>query len=524
MRHTLPRLLYLPCSRSRIASPTQISSLIHHANKASTCPAHGSNCTSCSSSSTSPSSYTSQLNLVSGLRKMSSLGVGNRGDKEYAFEVSASNLRFGDGVTREVGMDLVNMGAKKVGVFTDATVARLEPMKVVIASLEENGIDYEVFDRCRVEPTDASWEEAIAWSRERDCSHFLAVGGGSVIDTTKAANLFSVYRDSPLLDFINAPVGKGLPVTRPLRPLIAIPTTAGTGSETTGAAIVDIPSLRFKTGIASRALRPTLGIVDSRNTKSCPRSVNMSAGLDVLFHALESYTAIPYDQRSPRPQNPIDRPAYQGRNPISDVFSLWALKTTVEMLPRVLQDEDDAEARKQMLLAATFAGVGFGTAGVHLCHAASYPISSHNKLGPQYTQKGGYEGLGAPIIPHGISVALSAPSVFAFTAPSSPDRHQEILDIFGSFSRNGASPTSSSVADGSLGARVRESVVEFLDSLGGMPRGLEGVGYGVGDLDALVEGMLPQKRVVNLAPNIAQQETEERRDQLKGILTDSLRW
>lgn len=246
--------------------------------------------------------------------------------------------------------------------------------------------------------------------------------------------------------------------------------------------------MRFKTGIASRALKPTLGIVDSLNTQTCPRSVHLSSGLDVLFHSMESYTAIPYDERVPRPKNPIDRPAYQGRNPISDVFSLWALRTCTEMLPRVCRDPiGDHEARKQMLLAATFAGIGFGNAGVHLCHAASYPISSQNKLGPKYTQKD-YEVAGHPIIPHGISVALTGPSVFAFTAPSSPDRHREMLKVFGD---EGAMTAS----EESLGERMRETVAKFLDGLGGVPRGLKGVGYKDGDVESLVEGIL-----VGLAP------------------------
>lgn len=196
-----------------------------------------------------------------------------------------------------------------------------------------------------------SWQNAIDFARQHDFSHFLAVGGGSAIDTCKVANLFTVYKDSPLLDFVNAPIGKGLPIAQTLKPLIAIPTTAGTGSETTGTAIFDYEPLRAKTGIASRALRPSLGIVDPDNTESCPVAVHISSGLDVLFHSLESYTAIPYNERSPRPPNPINRPAYQGRNPISDVFSLWALKTTVKYLPRIAKDPMDEDARSQMLCA-----------------------------------------------------------------------------------------------------------------------------------------------------------------------------
>lgn len=159
-----------------------------------------------------------------------------------------------------------------------------------------------------------------------------------------------------------------MPITKALAPLIAIPTTAGTGSETTGTAIFDLVSKKAKTGIAHRNLKPTLGICDPLNTRTMPSAVHSSSGLDVLCHSLESWTAIPYYERIPRPSNPILRPAYQGANPISDIFSLQALRDTVKYLPRAVKDPDDFEAQSKMLLAATLAGVGFGNAGVHLCH------------------------------------------------------------------------------------------------------------------------------------------------------------
>ncbi|KAF6762615.1 alcohol dehydrogenase [Ephemerocybe angulata] len=438
-------------------------------------------------------------------------------EREYAFEVAASNLRFGDGVTREVGMDLKNMKAKKVGVFTDANVAKLRPMQSAIAALEaESDLPFEVYENVSVEPTEASWRDAIAWARKHDFSHFLAVGGGSVIDTAKAANLFTVYKDADLMDFINAPIGKGLPIKQTLRPLIAVPTTAGTGSETTGTAILDITSRAFKTGIANRALKPVLGVVDVHNTESCPTAVQISAGLDVLFHSLESYTAIPYTERVPRPANPILRPAYQGSNPVADIFSLWALQTTVKNLPRVAKEHDDPEARRQMLLASSFAGIGFGNAGVHLCHGMSYPISGLNKKGPQYKHPGYVTDL--PIIPHGISVALTGPAVFEFTAPSAPDRHRQVLAIF-----NGTTVTDPSIlkiADRDLGAHVYEAIARFLDGLG-VPRGLKAIGYKSGDIGMLAEGTLPQRRVLDLAPGIGDIVGSDGREHITKILERS---
>ncbi|KAI0307098.1 iron-containing alcohol dehydrogenase 1 [Multifurca ochricompacta] len=414
-------------------------------------------------------------------------------DREYAFEVAASNLRFGDGVTREVGMDLKNMKATKVAVFTDPNVAKLLPMKMAIESLSsQQDLPFEIFDRVITEPTEDSWREAIAWSREHDFSHFLAVGGGSVIDTAKAANLFTVYKDADLYDFINAPIGKGLAISKPLRSLIAVPTTAGTGSETTGTAILDITSKSFKTGIASRALKPTLGIVDTLNTESCPTAVHISAGLDVLFHSLESFTAIPYTERSPRPANPILRPAYQGSNPVADIFSFWALEQTVKYLPKVAKDKDN--------FGRVFCWHGFGNAGVHLCHGMSYPISGLNKKGPRY-QHAGYL-VDHPIIPHGISVALTGPAVFQFTAPSSPEKHRQALAVF-----KQTTPLDQSITS------IPDAIASFLDGLG-VPRGLEAVGYTKADVPMLVEGTLPQRHVAG----------EDGREHLTRMLEASLRY
>ncbi|CAK5262718.1 unnamed protein product [Mycena citricolor] len=440
--------------------------------------------------------------------------------KEYAFEVAASNLRFGDGVTQEVGMDLANMKARKVGVLTDENVAKLGPMKATLDSLESQSLEFEVLTLPAGEPTEQSWADAISWSRGHDFSHFLAVGGGSVIDTAKAANLFGVYKDADLFDFVNAPIGKGLPITQTLRPLIAVPTTAGTGSETTGTAILDIPSRSFKTGIANRAMKPVLGIVDTQNTATCPTAVHISAGLDVLFHSLESYTAIPYTERTPRPANPILRPAYQGSNPVADVFSLWALQTTVTYLPRVAKDREDEEARRQMLLAASFAGIGFGNAGVHLCHGMSYPISGLNKKGPGYKHPG-YLNNDKPIIPHGVSVAITGPAVFQFTAPSAPDRHRQALAIFQG--KTTSDPSISRIPDREIGAHLYDAIAQFLDGLG-VPRGLKALGYTAADIDMLVDGTLPQRRVLDLAPGIGDIVGEDGRMHIAKMLQNSLEY
>ncbi|KAI9362263.1 alcohol dehydrogenase [Pilaira anomala] len=423
---------------------------------------------------------------------------------DYAFEMAASNIRFGPGVTSEVGMDLNNLKATKVAVYTDATIAKLHPLKAVVESLEKHKVNYVVYDTCRVEPTDTSFKSAIEFARQHNPDAFVAVGGGSVIDTAKAASLYSAHPEADFLDFVNAPIGKGLPIRKKLHPLIAVPTTAGTGSETTGTSIFDYEPLKTKTGIAHRALKPHLGIVDPLNTRSMPSQVHASSGLDVLCHALESYTALPFNQRSPRPKDPIERPAYQGSNPISDVWSLHALKMVVEYLPRAVKDPEDIEAQSQMLLAATFAGIGFGNAGVHLCHGLSYPISGLNK---SYKHPG--YNVDHAIVPHGVSVALTAPSVFRFTAASCPDRH---IDAAGAFGADTAH-----IKESMAGEVLAEKLTRFLEDLG-VPNGLSAIGYDSSYIPALVEGTLPQHRVTKLAPA-----REPAREQIAAIFESAMK-
>ena len=408
-------------------------------------------------------------------------------EQEIAFEMATSNIRFGAGVTAEVGHDVEDLGLHRVAVFTDPTVSRLPPVATVLESLAGRRISFELFDRVRVEPNDASFAEAIRFAVSGAFDGFVAVGGGSTIDTAKAANLYSTY-PAEFLEYVNPPIGKGRPVPGPLKPLIAIPTTAGTGSETTGVAIFDLTELRAKTGIAHRRLKPTLGLLDPENTRSLPPAVAASTGLDVLSHALESYTAIPYGSR-PRPDGPLLRPAYQGSNPISDVWALEALRMVAEYLPRAVADPGDDEARARMLLAASYAGVGFGNAGVHLPHGMSYPVAGMVK---DYRPPG--YAVDHPMVPHGISVIVNSPAVFRFTASACPERHLAAAGILGA--------DISRAAPADAGAILAGQIVKMMQRVQA-PAGLRALGYTSQDIPALVEGTLPQHRVTKLAPRPA---------------------
>ena len=418
---------------------------------------------------------------------------------DTAYEIATSNIRFGPGTTKEIGMDLKDRGLQRIMVLTDPNLREQAPVQTALAAIAEAGVEYALFDQVRVEPTDASFKAAIAYAQQ-GFDGFVAIGGGSVMDTAKAANVYTTY-PADFLTYVNAPIGWGEPVPGPLKPLIAVPTTAGTGSETTGVAIFDFVEMKAKTGMAHRYMRPTLGIVDPDNTRSMPPQVAASTGLDVLSHALESYTALPFDQR-PRPDRPQLRPAYQGSNPVSDLWALEALRLVEQFLPCAVADPSDDEARSAMCLAAALAGIGFGNAGVHLPHGMSYPVAG---MVESYVPEG--YAIDYPLVPHGFAVIVNSPAVFRFTAPACPQRHLRAAAVLGA--------DCSGAKDEDAGAILADRIVALMRQLGA-PNGLSALGYGSQHIPALVEGTLPQHRVTKLSPRAADAED------LAGIFEDAL--
>ena len=405
---------------------------------------------------------------------------------DTAFTIQPPIITFGAGCLREAGARARACGMTRVAIFTDPVIATLGYVETVANSLRSAGIDVAIYAECAVEPTDVSFREAARFAREGDFDGYFSVGGGSVIDTCKAANLYATHPVEEFLAYVNAPIGEGREVPGPLMPHIACPTTAGTGSESTGIAIFDLLSHHVKTGIASRHIRPTQALVDPDVTLSLPRMVIACSAFDILCHALESYTARPYTHR-PAPADPTLRPASQGANPWSDMGCREALRLLGEFMVRGVEDAGDRDARAELMWAATLAGIAFGNAGVHAPHGMAYAVAGvvRDFKPADYPDH-------EPMVPHGMSVVLSAPAVFEHTAPGDPARHLEAASLLGADTRG--------AGEEDAGEVLSERISQLMRACS-MPNGLAEVGYGEDDIDALVEGAYAQQRLLVNAPS-----------------------
>jgi alcohol dehydrogenase class IV len=416
---------------------------------------------------------------------------------EQIFTMEATPIKYGPGASEEVGWELKRLGVSRVMMVTDPGVVEAGIAGRARELIEAEGIKVEVWDRSRVEPTADSLKAAADFAREGDFDGFIAVGGGTSIDTAKVSDLISTH-GGEILDYVNPPVGGGKKPPSPLKPLLAVPTTAGTGAEATTVAILDIPEQQVKTGISHAYMRPSRGVVDPLLTRSLPSEVTSSTGLDVICHAAESYLSKPYNER-PASSSPDERPPYQGANPIADMWSSKALEYGGQYLRRAVADGDDTEARGAMMLGATLAGIGFGSAGVHIPHACAYPIAGlkHEFRPPGYPEDHGF-------VPHGWSVIVTAPAAFRFTYEAQPERHRQVAELL-------------------AGERIEKhdentlpNVLLSLMKDTGAPRGVRDLGYDESDIDQLVDGAMKQQRLLVGAPK------EATEDDLANILRDSM--
>jgi alcohol dehydrogenase class IV len=418
-------------------------------------------------------------------------------DRETIFTIEATPIKYGSGASGEVGWEINRMGVNRVMLVSDPGVVKIGITGRIQELIEAEGIEVEVWDKAHVEPTAQSFQEAADFAVGGDFDGFVAVGGGTSIDTAKVSDLIATH-GGEIMDYVNPPIGGGQAPPSPLKPLLAIPTTSGTGAEATTVAVLDIPEQKVKTGISHQYLRPHRGIVDPDLTLSLPPEVTSSTGLDVICHAAEAYTTMPYDERE-KPESPDQRPPYQGANPVADLWSSKALEYGGKYLRRAVKNSEDLEARGAMMLAASMSGVGFGSAGVHIPHSCSYPIAG---LHPEYYPPNYPQD--HPLVPHGWSVIVTAPAAFRFTYESNPERHRQVTELLSGKQIENADENT-----------LPEIIVQLMQDVGA-PRGIKELGYGEEDIDQLVNGAMQQQRLLVLSPR---EVTEE---DLANILHESM--
>ena len=418
--------------------------------------------------------------------------------EETIFTWGAPPLKFGAGAVDEVGFEMAQFGVKRVLILTDPTINATGIPHRIADLLTQQGITSEIFDGCHVEPTDDSMDKAAGYAREAGpWDGYIAVGGGSSIDTAKAVNLM-LTDGGELMDYINKPIGRAKAPSGQLKPIIAIPTTAGTGSESTAMCVLDVLSMKVKTGISHWRLRPTLAIIDPLLTLTLPPEVTAASGMDIVCHAVESYTArwyASFDRKQPE-----ERVTYCGSNPVSDLWCEKALALVAKSFRRAVSHGDDVEARSDMMMAATFAGMGFGNSGVHIPHANAYPIAGMVK---DY-HPAGYSGDEA-MVPHGQSVSLTAPEAFRFSFESAPERHLKAAAMLApDLERHN---DASEQLPGALTTLMRDIAI---------PNGIGAVGFTESDVPDLVPGTMKQQRLLATCPRTPNE------DDIATILTNSI--
>jgi hydroxyacid-oxoacid transhydrogenase len=421
---------------------------------------------------------------------------------DRGFTIGMPTFTFGPGVLAEAGDNAVELGLRRVALFTDRHLAPGEHVAKVKASLSAAGVDCIVYDEVVIEPTDRSFQDATRFARESGVDGYVSVGGGSVMDTCKAANLYA-SQPAEFMTYVNAPIGAGKRVPGPVKPHIACPTTSGTGSETTGIAIFNLTSMNAKTGIISRRLIPEVALIDPDVARTLPANVVASTGFDCMSHALESITARLYPRRL-NPAQGIRRPVSQGANPFSDALAAQALASVGQFLVRAVNDASDTEARTEMMYAAMLAGIAFNAAGCHLPHGLSYAVSG---LAKDWHVSGYPEG--KTLVPHGMSVVLNNPSVWRHTAFAHPERHLRCARALGG-STNGATHTDA-------GEVLAGRIIELMRATG-MPNGLSALGFDEAHVDALATGAEPQYRVIKNAP------IDVGRDEIRTLFRAALRY
>ncbi len=325
---------------------------------------------------------------------------------------SAGSLVFGRDSVNQLGDIAVRLRAKRILIVTDPILVKVGLVERVLAPLGAAGVVCEVFAGCVPEPPVEVVRAAVEAARRFGPDALLGLGGGSNMDAAKLAALVLAH-GGDATDWVGDSRVPG-----PVFPLICVPTTAGTGSEVSAAAVFTDTAKKIKVSTLSPFLRPAFAVVDPLLTVGCPKQVTADSGIDALTHAIEAYTAVDQTEFLKRPGGAS---VYQGKNPLSDMMALECVRLVGRYLQRAVQNGSDLEARDGMALAATLGGLAFANAGVALVHAMEYPVG------------------GAVHVSHGAGNGLLLPYVMKYHLECRSDEIAEVGDrLVGSHTPEGA--------------------------------------------------------------------------------------
>jgi len=377
---------------------------------------------------------------------------------------SAGKLVFGNGALDQAGEIVGRLGAKRILLVTDGVLVQSGLADCLCGILQGAGLETQVFSGGEPEPSFRAAGQCIEMAEQYGPDALLGLGGGSNMDLAKAAAIVLAH-GGRLADYVGEEKVPG-----PVGPLVCVPTTAGTGSEVSAAAVLTDQEKQIKVGILSNYLRPRAAIVDPLLTLSCPPKLTADSGIDALTHAIEAYTAIDNEQFSIPPG---ERTTYQGRHPLGDCLAEKAIRLIGANLVQAVRTGSDRSARRAMSLGATLAGLAFSNVGVALVHALEYPVG------------------GAVHCQHGAGKGLLPPYVMRFNLPA---RQKAFADIAGFLGENIAGMAEAEAAERAILA------VERLRANIGIPSRLRDLDVRQSQLREMAEKAIAIRRVIRVNP------------------------
>lgn len=392
--------------------------------------------------------------------------------KPWTFH-SAGSLLFGRDSLAKLGETAAHLRVNRIFLVTDAVLTRIGLVDRVRLPLREAGVEVAVFDGGTPEPPDTVVRQAVESARAFGPDAVLGLGGGSNMDIAKLTALLLTH-GGELTDYAGDQRVPG-----PVLPVICVPTTAGTGSEVSPAAVFTDTVNQIKLSCLSPYLRPAIAVVDPMLTLGCPPKVTADSGIDALTHAIEAYTAVDNDEFQQRPGGAS---VYQGKNPLADAMASECITLVGKFLRRAVENGQDLEAREGMALAATLGGLAFSNAGVALVHAMEYPVG------------------GAVHVSHGAGNGLLLPYVMRYNLTARVTAFANIAILLG------ATPDLSGT-DASLAAQAVQAVEELRSAIG-VPSRLRELGVTDAMLPGFAEKAFGIKRLMRVNPRYPESAAE----------------